>query len=125
LSANFSVQPELAQSGADYVYDASAPLYWIAWEYVATKSRMHSDGLFGPNGLVRDVFGNTWAGGVAELSQVLVDLPSDTSVAGDLTANFQLANPSLADQFYLGGENIPLGGALGPSVSPFTLVDDA
>src|ERR1039458_3982826 len=125
LSANFSVQPELAQSGADYIYDAAAPLYWITWEYVSTKSRMHSDGLFGHSGLVSDIYGNIWAGSIPNLSQVIVNLPSDTSVAGNLTANFQLANPSVADQFYRGGESIPLGGALGPSVSPFTLIDDA
>jgi uncharacterized delta-60 repeat protein len=124
LSANFSVQPELAQSGVDYIYDAADPLYWIAWEYLG-PSRMHSDGLFGASGLVSDIYGSIWAGTVPNLSQVIVSLPINTSVAGNLTANFQLANPSVADQFYLGGENIPLGGALGPSVSPFTLIDDA
>jgi uncharacterized delta-60 repeat protein len=124
LSANFSVQPELAQSGADYIYDAADPLYWIAWEYLG-PSRMHSDGLFGASGLVTDIYGSIWAGSIPNLSQVIVSLPSDTSVAGNLTANFQLANPSVADQFYLGGQNIPLGGALGISVSPFTLIDDA
>ena len=124
LSANFSVQPELAQSGADYIYNASAPLYWIAWEY-AGPSRMHSDGLFGRSGLVTDIYGSIWAGTVPNLSQVIVSLPINTSVAGDLTANFRLANPSQADQFYLGGQDIPLGGALGISVSPFKLIDDA
>ncbi len=125
LSANFSVQPELAQSGADYIYDGVDPLYWIEWEYVGAKgSRMHSDGLFGHNGLVSDIYGHIWAGTVPNLSEVIVGLPANPSVAGDLTANFQLANPTLADQFYLGGENIPLGGALGTSFSPFKLIDD-
>ena len=45
LSANFSVQPELAQSGAaqsgaDYIDNADAPLYWETWEYVSHKSRI-------------------------------------------------------------------------------------
>ncbi len=32
--------------------------------------------------------------------------------------------PRRQDQFYLGGENIPLGAALGTSLSPLTIIDD-
>ena len=124
LSANFAMQPVLAQSGVDYIYNAVDPLYWIAWEYCG-PTRMHSDGLFGTNGFVADIFGNHYAGAVPNLSQAIITVLTDPTVAGDLTANIQLANPSQADQFYLGGQDIPLGGALGPSYSPFTLIDDA
>lgn len=126
LSANFSVLPVLAQSGSDYIYNAVDPLYWIDWEYWGGNiSRMHSDGLFGIGGQTKSVFGGLDSGEAGILSQVVISVLADTSVAGDLTANIQLANPSQADQFYLGGQDIPLGGALGTSFSPFTLIDDA
>ena len=32
--------------------------------------------------------------------------------------------PAGADTFYIGGGNIPLGGALGPSLAPFTVIGD-
>ncbi len=44
---------------------------------------------------------------------------------GSVDTQIQLANPSGADQFFLGGQNIPLGNALGASVAPLTIVDDA
>ncbi|MGH7951654.1 MAG: Calx-beta domain-containing protein, partial [Limisphaerales bacterium] len=125
LSANFSVLPGTAQSGLnnDYFYSAVAPLYWIGWEYVG-PSRMHSDGLFGLSGYENDIYGDAWSGGVASFSQVYVNVLNNANVSGDLNANFQLSTPSTADQFYLGGENVPLGGALGQSAAPFTIIDD-
>ena len=45
-SANFAVQPVLAQSGVDYTYGGLDPLYWISWERQDPMGRMHSDGLF-------------------------------------------------------------------------------
>ena len=80
---------------------------------------MHSDGLFGTNGFVADIFGNHYAGAVPNLSQAIITVLTDPTVAGDLTANIQLANPSQADQFYLGGQDIPLGGASGTFVFAF------
>src|SRR5208283_1205034 len=43
---------------------------------------------------------------------------------GNTDTQVQLANPSGTDQFFLGGENIPLGNALGVSAAPLTIVDD-
>ena len=40
------------------------------------------------------------------------------------SASISLANPSCADQFYLGGEVLPLSGALGLSSAPFTIVNN-
>ncbi len=48
--ANFAVLPGLAQSGADYQYDALPPIYPISWEFEG-QTRQHSDGEFGPDGL--------------------------------------------------------------------------
>jgi len=122
---NFAVQPGLANSGVDYVYNANAPLYWIAWEYVDLNSRMHSHGLFATNGVLEDIYErHFWGGGVATPSIVQITVHPNPTVRGDLSAQFQLANPAGADQFYLGGQNIPMGVALGRSVAPFTLIDD-
>jgi len=124
-SVNFALQPGLAKSGVDYVYNADAPLYWIAWEYTTLWTRMHEHGFFGTNGMVEDIYGRFfWGNGIANLTGVQVTVHTDPTVRGNLNAQFQLANPASADQFYLGGENIPLGVALGRSVAPFTLVDD-
>ena len=124
---NFAVQPGLAQSGPDYVYNASDPLYWIAWENTdeIQWTRMHRHGYFGTNGIVEDIYGRFfWGDAIANLTTVQVTVHPDPTVRGNLSAQFQLANPAGADQFYLGGQNIPLGVALGSSVAPFTLIDD-
>ena len=55
-SANFSVVPGTAQAGADYIYNATAPMYPIEWEYIG-PSRMHSDGLWGTNTVMNDAYG--------------------------------------------------------------------
>ena len=123
LSAGFAVQPGLAASGTDYIYNSVNPLYWIDWEYVG-PSRMHSDGLFGTNGFVQDIYGNFWSGTIPNLSSVPVTILNNTASKGNLGANFQLTTPSEADNFYLGGQDIPLSGALGVSAAPFTLIDN-
>jgi uncharacterized delta-60 repeat protein len=127
ISANFSVLPGLAQSGVDYVYNSTPPLYWIAWEYLTHPTRVHSDGLSGVNGFLVDPFGLSLTradAAINNLSLVTVTVIKNKATSGDLTAQFQLANPSGPDQFYLGGQNIPLGGALGVSVAPLTIIDD-
>lgn len=123
LTANFSIQPGTALSGQDFSYQALDPMFWLGWEY-AGPSRMHSDGLAGISGYLNDKFGRYFSGGVASLSQVYVTLLPDSTVAGNLSANYSLANPTLADQLYLGGEDIPVGGALGISSSPVSLIDN-
>src|ERR1035437_5777093 len=127
ISANFSVLPGLAQSGVDYVYNSTPPLYWIAWEYLTHPTRMHSDGLYGVNGFLVDPFGLSLTradAAINNLSLVTVTVIKHKATSGNLNAQFQLANPSGPDQFYLGGQNIPLGGALGVSVAPLTIIDD-
>src|SRR6185369_7760886 len=61
-TANFAVLPGLAQPGVDYNYFQGNPLYWIAWEYVNPSGRMHSDGFYGTNGFVNDIYGRFWSG---------------------------------------------------------------
>ena len=131
VSANFSVLPGLAQSGSDYAYVGDSPMFWIDWIYRANpnQSRMHEDGLSGNSGFLVDPYGLSLTTATAEkalnkLSLLTVSIIKDTQVSGNLNAQFQLANPAQADQFYLGGENIPLGAALGVSSAPLTIVDD-
>jgi len=122
-SANFSVQPGLAQSGVDYSFYQPEPVYWVQWIYNnAQPSRMHEDGYFGLNTIVNDAYGNAFSGLIPSAT-VTVTLGGNTG-KGDTSAKFQLANPSGADWFYLGGENIPLGVALGRSSAPFNIIDD-
>ena len=122
-SANFSVISQSAQSGLDYYYAAAPPLYPIMWEYTG-PSRRHSDGLFGTNTLLEDIFGENWSYTINGPPGVLMTILNNGLSSGNLNAQFQLANPIGADQFYLGGENIPVGIALGRSVAPLTIVDD-
>jgi uncharacterized delta-60 repeat protein len=122
-SANFAVVPGLAQSGVDYSYSSVAPLYPIGWEY-SGPTRMHSDGLFGANGIMQDSYGQIFKYGFGGPAAVSITINNNSQSAGDMSAGLLLANPVGADQFYLGGQNIPVGVALGESYAPFTIKDN-
>jgi uncharacterized repeat protein (TIGR01451 family)/uncharacterized delta-60 repeat protein len=132
-NANFAVQPGLAQSGTDYVYNSAPPLYFSSWwpdgdlqPWYSTQphavTRAHSDGFFGTNGVPTDVYGNMWAPYAPGNLTLTI---KNSGVPGSVDTQVQLANPSGADQFFLGGQNIPLGNALGVSAAPLTIEDDA
>jgi uncharacterized delta-60 repeat protein len=128
LSANFAVQPGLAQSGQDYSFDNLPPLYWLCCRYITHPTRELEDGLSGDGGFEQDVYGQflTLADAqINNLSAVTVTVLKDANVSGNLSAQFQLANPVGSDLFYLGGQPIPVGGALGRSSAAFTLIDDS
>jgi uncharacterized delta-60 repeat protein len=128
VTANFSInQSGTALSGRDFSYNSAPPLFWIAWRYTtSTQSRLRGDGLFGNNNSLQDVFANLVPTDalITKQAAATVSIIKNNQSSGDVAAQFQLANPSGADTFYLGGENIPLGAALGPSVAPFTIIDD-
>ncbi|HEY4415397.1 MAG TPA: Calx-beta domain-containing protein, partial [Verrucomicrobiae bacterium] len=129
VTANFSVQTGTAQSGVDYAYASAPPMNWIAWEYTDHPSRVHSDGLFGQSGFLVDPYGLSLSASTADTflnkqSKVSISIINNKQTSGNLNAQFQLANPNIADTFYLGGQNIPVGAALGASSATFTLVDD-
>ena len=121
--ANFAVLPGLAQSGTDYKYNSLPPLYPISWEF-SGPTRMHSDGQFGANGLLQDIYGELFKYGVTGPAAVNVTILNNTASAGDVNGQFQMANPSQQDLFYLGGQDIPLGVGLGISQAPLTLLDN-
>ncbi len=132
-TANFAVQPGLAQSGSDYVYNNTPPLYLSSWwwsdgllepyysTYPHAVTRAHSDGFLGTNAIPTDIYGHMW---FPYPPGTLVLTIKNSGVPGDVATKVQLANPSGADQFFLGGQNMPLGNALGASVAPLQIVDD-
>ena len=127
-SANFSVVPQLAQSGVDYTYTGLSPTFGIHWNYFGARNylpspytRMHGDGLFGINDFLTSITGQQFADAKAQFYLTVIN---NSASSGDLSAKLQLANPPNADQFYLGGQNIPLGVALGASSVPMTVVDN-
>jgi len=129
LSANLSVPSGVAQSGVDYSYSGSVPTYLTAWrlyDYLpasppAALTRCFSDGLFGFSASPTDIYGSTF---FAYTPNRVVISVIRNNTPGDRSASIRLSNPSCADQFYLGGQTLPISGALGPSVAPFTIVDD-
>lgn len=128
LSANFQIEEGLMQGGVDYIYNAVPPIYLSSWRlgFPASEphptTRMHSDGLFSNNFVPTSLYGQTWNSYLP--GELVITLLNDSISQGDRNASFRLSNPTAADQFYLGGENIPLGGALGLSQAPFTILDD-
>jgi uncharacterized delta-60 repeat protein/uncharacterized repeat protein (TIGR01451 family) len=117
MSANFSVAPGLAQGGVDYIYNSPPPIYLSAW----MATRMQSDGFYLTNTWVMDRFDDLWNYYTYALVTVGI---MNHDIRGNRDSVFQLANPLFADSFYLGAANIPLGGALGISRAPLTIIDD-
>ncbi len=129
VSANFAIQSGTAQSGQDYSFYGPAPLDWVDSQFLSNPSRDRADGLFGSSGQLSDAYDYPVTlplsdNAINQLSVVSVSIINNTKSSGNLNAQFQLANPSLQDTFYLGGEEIPVGAALGISSAPLALVDD-
>ena len=89
-------------SGEDFSYNVIRPLY--PWQWSAAW--MKSVGSFGNN------------------YSVTLTIPANAMVQGNRSIGMELALPTGADVFFLGGENIPLGTALASSESTFTIVDN-
>jgi uncharacterized delta-60 repeat protein len=123
-SANFSIIPGTAQSGSDLIFQSAEPMDYLAWQYQG-PTRMHTDGLQGFSGFLYDQFNQGFSGGLIDASEVNVTIRPDANVAGNLSATYQLANPENADELYLGGEDIPVGNALGLSSSSVSLIDNS
>ena len=129
LSANLSVPSGVAQSGVDYAYSGSVPTYLTAWrlyDYLPASpagalTRCFSDGLFGQSSSPTDIYGSTFFNYTP--NRVIISTIRN-STPGNRSATITLANPSCADQFYLGGQTLPISGALGLSSAPFTITDD-
>jgi uncharacterized delta-60 repeat protein len=73
---------------------------------------------------MQDRYGEYYKYGISSPAAVSITINNNSQSSGDMLAGLQMANPIGADQFYLGGQNIPVGVALGISSAPFTIVDN-
>ena len=127
-TANFMVPSGVAQSGVDYNYFGDLPTFQTDWmapflsSTVNSTSRQYEDGMFGAITVPNNAWGIDYYQYLP--GRVLVSVVKN-GLSGDRQAQFQLANPVNADQFFLGGANIPIGEALGRSAAPFTITDDS
>src|SRR5262249_46977485 len=131
-SVNFAALPGLAQSGADFIYNGNNPIYLGSWfaegelfpyfpDFPRSITRVHTDGYYSTNELPTDIYGHHWFGYTPGRINLTI---KNSGVPGDVNTQVQLANPSGADQFFLGGQNIPIGNALGFAQAPLAIVDD-
>ena len=126
-AATFSTEdrpagPAAAQAGLDYTSLVSTPT-WISTFGRITNS-MISEAFQGPNNAT---FGGGTLTNVFQIvtnNSVVVTLRDDAVIEGDEVFNLTLSQPNGRDVLFLGGENIPLGVALGPSSARLTLIDN-
>jgi uncharacterized repeat protein (TIGR01451 family)/uncharacterized delta-60 repeat protein len=81
------------------------------------------DGISGQNNGTVDVLGRG-IGYTPDLDDVFIDLLNNSVVDGNKSLNLELARPNGTDIFFLGGENIPLGVALGRSSASVSIIED-
>ncbi len=125
ISATFSTNtaapgPGIANANNFTLNPAYAlPTWTTAWPGIndpTSVNWMYDYGVYGPN------FGTIPV--ITATADVYVNIINDTNITGNLNANMALSNPSSPD-FFLGGEVIPLGAALGTrTTAPLTIIDD-
>jgi len=101
----------------DPVY--SQPSWLTAWPVHSPGAIgwMYSDGIFGPNYSTTPF--------IRRFADVYLAVANNTNITGNLNADLGLVNPS-GTNFFLGGETIPLGVALGwQDAAPLTIIDDS
>jgi len=107
----------VAQSGVDYIYNRVNPHWGTSWP----GTRKMSHGLFGTNNVSIDPLGNSHTSGLEDIYVTIMNLPG---YQGDRSLPFKLDMPSYADQFWLGGENIPLASARARSTGFLNIQED-
>ena len=105
-------------SGSDFTLSSTTPTWNSAWTgNNPSVAWMVSDGVYGPNYATIPT--------ALTSADVTIGINNNTNVTGNLSANFTITNPS-SSFVLMGGENIPLGAALGSlTAAPFTIIDDA
>lgn len=113
--------PGSAVDGVDFSFNPlyGNPYYTVSW---ARPTWHLSDGLFGQNqGFSATIDPATTVNSI--LNKAYISILDNTNMAGNRSLNLQLSHPTAADSFLLGGENIPLGVALGQASAPLTILD--
>jgi uncharacterized delta-60 repeat protein/uncharacterized repeat protein (TIGR01451 family) len=110
LEAPFSIpQPgtgtAIAQPTLDYSFNGVNTRFDSAW----SSARALAIGIYGTNNNSTSDLGAIGT----PAQDIFINIPHRQGVQGNRTAALQFDVPSCSDVFYLGGEDIPLGGALG------------
>ena len=120
----FSSGPGVAEPGADFSFDAARygnPFWRSSINTLGiNNTRMISDGISGPNNATVNINGQSVPSG---FDDVFVDIAIDGIIEGDESLGLELVAPHSIDWFSLGGQNMPLGVALGRSKATLTIVD--
>lgn len=121
LEATFSLPPRetgpgVAEPTQDYIYNRINPAYPTSW----ANTRDLADGFYGTNNISQDVVGRDWS---VSANNIFVTVPRRLGLEGDRYAAFQMDVPSCTEVFFLGGENIPLAGALGRTTAELKIND--
>lgn len=123
MGSNFHI-PErapgvgVAQNGTDYLFSNPGPFFYTAY----STMRMWSDGIIGTNNNTSDSLGYGFYNYAVD--DVIITLINNTVEEPNRNAPLVLSVPTQMDIFWLSGENIPLGTALGRSSAQLTIVDD-
>ena len=113
--------PGAAVLGSDFTFDAATygnPVWLSSW----ANSRMLSDGTFGLNTISDSIDPNTVY--TYPNNDVVINTLDNYIIDGNRDLNIKLSHPNGTDIFTLGGENIPLGVALGKTLAKMTIVDN-
>jgi uncharacterized delta-60 repeat protein/uncharacterized repeat protein (TIGR01451 family) len=114
--------PGSAVDGVDFSFDPaySLPFWDVSWP----ETWHQGDGTYGNNqGFSLTVEpGSTWSN---RFNDCWIDLVNNPNMGGDRQFSVKLSDPYNQDIFFLGGENIPLGLALGRSSSTVNIIDDS
>ena len=104
--------PGYAAYGVDYTLNSQS----VLWGTSYGSTWMQEDGLAGPNNAEYSITGALYL----NASPVTMNIISNNNANSSL--NIGVTEPTLMDVFFLGGENIPSGVALGNTVAPLTII---
>ena len=131
-TGDFPVGPGAASAGVNYLPLVSTPTWRSTYNFYGNANLfflyntwMLSDALQGPN---NNTFGNPPVLNnvffVSTNDNVSVTVLNSFAVDGDRALNLTLSQPKSTEILFLGGQNIPLGTALGRASARLTVVND-
>ncbi len=118
FSTNMAAPGPGVATGDDFslTTNYTMPTWPTLWSLSPTFSWMKSPAVYGPNYLTTPV--------VQGQAYVYLNINNNSNITGNVNANLALSRPD-DTTFFLGGEKIPLGVALGwQDTAPLTIIDD-